>query len=154
MEAPERIEPRTLADYLEVMCKAVFHSGMSWAVVEAKWPDIKVAMRYFDPVAIAFLSEKELDELAQDKRVIRNRRKLAAIIKNAQTMRDLEEEHGSFQNYLRSHGGFEPTVKDLCKRFGFLGETGAYYFLWVVNEDVPSYEEWCASRGRQPHATG
>ena len=45
-------------------------------------------------------------------------------------------------------------MKDLRKRFGFLGETGAYYFLWVVNEDVPSYEEWCASRGRRPHTEG
>ena len=45
-------------------------------------------------------------------------------------------------------------MKDLRKRFGFLGETGAYYFLWVVNEDVPSYEEWCASRGRTPHTEG
>ena len=151
MEAPLRIEPQSLADYLEVMSKAVFHSGMSWKVVEAKWTDIKVAMRNFDPVAIAFLSEKDVDDLAQDKRVIRNRRKLAAIVKNARTMRELEEEHGSFQGYLRSHGGFEATVKDLRKRFGFLGETGAYYFLWVVNEDVPSYEEWCASRGRMPH---
>ena len=154
MEAPQRIEPQSLADYLEVMSKAVFHSGMSWKVVEAKWADIKEAMRNFDPVAIAFLSEKEVDELAQDKRVIRNRRKLAAIVKNARTMRELEEEHGSFQGYLRSHGGFEATVKDLRKRFGFLGETGAYYFLWVVNEDVPSYEEWCASRGRRPHTEG
>ena len=151
MEAPQQIEPQSLADYLAVMCKAVFHSGMSWAVVEAKWPDITAAMHDFDPVAIAFLSEKDLDALAQDKRVIRNRRKLAAIVKNAQAMRDLEAEHGSFQGYLRSHGGFEPTVKDLRKRFGFLGETGAYYFLYVVGEDVPSYEEWCASRGRQPH---
>ena len=154
MEAPLRIEPQSLADYLEVMSKAVFHSGMSWKVVEAKWADIKEAMRNFDPVAIAFLSEKEVDELAQDKRVIRNRRKLAAIVKNARAMRELEEEHGSFQGYLRSHGGFEATVKDLRKRFGFLGETGAYYFLWVVNEDVPSYEEWCASRGRRPHTEG
>ncbi len=151
MEAPQRIEPQTLADYLEVMCKAVFHSGMSWRVVEAKWPDIKEAMRNFDPIAIAFFSEKDVDDLAQDRRVIRNRRKLAAIVKNAQTMRDLEEEHGSFQSYLRSHGGFEATVKDLRKRFGFLGETGAYYFLWVVNEEVPPYDEWCASRGRTPH---
>ena len=100
MEAPQRIEPQSLADYLEVMSKAVFHSGMSWKVVEAKWTDIKAAMRNFDPIAIAFLSEKDLDELAQDKRVIRNRRKLAAIVKNARTMRELEEEHGSFQGYL------------------------------------------------------
>ncbi len=151
MEAPQKITPQSLADYLEVMCKAVFHSGMSWAVVEAKWPDIKEAMHDFDPVKIAFLSEKELDELAQDKRVIRNRRKLAAIIKNAQTMRDLEEEHGSFQGYLRSHGDYDATEKDLRKRFGFLGEIGIYYFLYVVGEDVPAYDEWCASRGRQPH---
>ena len=151
MEAPQQIVPQSLADYLEVMCKAIFQSGMSWRVVEAKWPGLKEAMRNFDPVALAFLSEKELDELAQDTRVIRNRRKLAAIVKNAQTLRALEEEHGSFQAYLRSHGGFEPTVKDLRKRFGFLGETGAYYFLYVVGEEVPSYEEWCASRGRQPH---
>ena len=154
MEAPQKIEPQSLADYLEVMCKAVFHSGMSWAVVEAKWTDIKAAMRNFDPVAIAFLSEKDLDELAQDKRVIRNRRKLAAIVKNAQTMRDLEEEHGSFQSYLRSHGDYDATEKDLRKRFGFLGETGIYYFLYVVGEEVPSYEEWCAARGRKPHTEG
>lgn len=152
MEAPQQIQPQSLADYLEVMCKAIFHSGMSWAVVEAKWTDIKAAMHDFDPVAIAFLSEKDLDELAQDKRVIRNRRKLAAIVKNAQTMRDLEEEHGSFQNYLRSHGDYDAAERDLRKRFGFLGETSTYYFLYVVGEDVPAYEEWCAARGRQPHA--
>ncbi len=151
MEAPQQIEPQSLGDYLEVMCKAVFHSGMSWKVVEAKWPDIKEAMRNFDPVAIAFLSEKELDELAQDRRVIRNRRKLAAIVKNAQTMRDLEEKHGSFQAYLRSHSDYDATEKDLRKHFGFLGETGVYYFLYVVGEDVPPYEEWCAARGRIPH---
>lgn len=151
MEAPQKIQPQSLADYLEVMCKAVFHSGMSWAVVEAKWPDIKAAMRDFDPVAIAFLSEKDLDDLAQDKRVIRNRRKLAAIVKNAQVMRDLEEEHGSFQSYLRSHSDYDAAEKDLRKRFGFLGEIGIYYFLYVVGEDVPEYDEWCAARGRQPH---
>lgn len=151
MEAPQKIQPESLADYLEVMCKAIFHSGMSWAVVEAKWSDITEAMHNFDPVTIAFLSEKDVDDLAQDRRVIRNRRKLAAIVKNARTMRELEEEHGSFQAYLRSHGDYDAAEKDLRKRFGFLGETSTYYFLYVVGEDVPSYEEWCASRGRTPH---
>jgi hypothetical protein len=27
---------------------------------------------------------------------------------------------------------------------------GCYYFLWVVDEEVPSYADWCESRGR-PH---
>ena len=34
--APDQIEPASLGDYLEVMSKAIFQSGMSWKVVEAK----------------------------------------------------------------------------------------------------------------------
>ncbi len=34
------------------------------------------------------------------------------------------------------------------KRFKFLGELGAFYFLYVVREPVPPYEEWKASRGK------
>jgi DNA-3-methyladenine glycosylase I len=89
--------------------------------------------------------------LAGDPKVIRNRRKIDAIVDNARQMLDLEEEHGSFKKYLRSHGGFEETVTDLRKRFRFLGDTGAFIFLYVVGEDVPSYEDWCASRGREHH---
>ncbi len=65
-------------------------------------------------------------------------------------MLELDRRHGSFRAYLRSHHDFEATVKDLRKRFKFLGDLGCYYFLWVVNEDVPSYNDWCASRGRTP----
>jgi hypothetical protein len=67
-------------------------------------------------------------------------------------MVELDEAHRGFRNYLRSHGGFEGTVKDLRKNFRFLGEMGAFYFLYVVGEEVPSYEDWCASRGRVPLA--
>lgn len=154
MEAPKKIHPRGLADYLEVMSKAVFQSGMSWRVVDAKWLSIRQAFRGFEPMAVASLNGREIDRLAGDARVIRNRRKIEAIVENARRMLDLEEQHGSFKKYLRSHGGFEETVGDLRKRFRFLGDTGAYYFLWVVNEQVPAYEEWCASRGRQPRAVG
>ena len=169
MQAPEKINPRSLADYLEVMSKAVFQTGISWRVVDNKWPSIREAFRGFDPIAIATITPQGLDDLTNDKRVIRNRRKLEAIIDNARQMLELEERHGSpstglrrersaersgqgFRDYLRSHDGFEGTVADLRKRFRFLGEMGAFYFLYVVGEDVPSYEDWCASRGRTPHA--
>ena len=151
-QAPERIQPHSLGDYLEVMSKAVFQSGISWKVVDAKWPGIREAFQGFDAEAIAGFTPDDVDRLTGDSRVIRNRRKLEAIIENARQMLDLEEQHGSFRDYLRSHGGFEGTVADLRRRFRFLGELGAYYFLWVVNEEVPSYDDWCASRGRTPHA--
>ena len=103
----------------------------------------------FDPLTVAQFSERAIDELARDKRVIRNRRKLEAIVENARQMLDLEERHGSFRAYLRSHGGFAQAVADLRKRFRFLGDMGAYHFLWVVNEDVPSYDA-CALPAAAP----
>ena len=146
--APEKIQPDRLADYLEVMSKAVFQTGISWRVVDNKWPGIRAAFRSFDPAAIAALTPEDLDAITADPRVIRNRRKIEATVDNARTMLELERSHGTFRDYLRSHGGFEGTATDLRKRFRFLGDMGAYYFLWVVNEEVPSYEDWCASRGR------
>ena len=150
MESQEKSDPGSLGDYLEVMSKSVFQAGISWRVIEAKWPEIRQAFQGFEPAVVAGLTENDLDDLTNDRRVIRNRRKLEAIVENARRMIDLADHHEGFRSYLRSHGGFEKTVADLRKQFRFLGDTGAYHFLWVVNEDVPSYEEWCASRGRTP----
>lgn len=148
---PAQVDARRLGDYLEVMSKAVFQSGMSWRVVDKKWSGIREAFRGFDAATVADLGPDEIDALTADTRVIRHRRKLEAVVHNAQRMLELEAQHGGFQIYLRSHGGFEATVADLRKRFRFLGDTGCYYFLYVVKEEVPSYEEWCESRGRPHH---
>ena len=146
MPSPEKIQPTSLSDYLEIMTKAVFQSGISWRVVEAKWPGIKEAFKDFDTDVVAGFSEPELDELAQDTRVIRNRRKLSAIVSNAQRMVEFEEEHGGFQKYLRSRPDFSSTVQDIRKQFKFMGDTGTYFFLYVVGEEVPPHDEWFAAR--------
>lgn len=46
--APQQIQPASLDVYLEVMSKAVFQSGMSWKVVEAKWSTTREAFYDFD----------------------------------------------------------------------------------------------------------
>jgi 3-methyladenine DNA glycosylase Tag len=130
------------------MSKAVFQSGMSWRVVEAKWPGIREAFRGFDAEAVAKLTDREMDALASDARVIRNRRKLEAVRENAHRILERAEAHGTFRAYLRSHGGFEETAAALRKEFKFMGDLGAYYFLYVVGEEVPAHEEWMKSRGR------
>jgi len=139
---PEQIKPTSLDDYLEVMSKAVFQSGMSWRVVEAKWPGTRDAFYDFDIVKVAAFDEKDLDDLAKDTRVIRNYRKLAAIVSNAQKMIALENEYGAFQKYLRSQADFDATLNAIRKDFKFMGPTGIYYFLYVVGEQVPTHEEF------------
>ncbi len=146
MQAPTRIQPEGLPDYLEVLSKAVFQPGMSWKVVDAKWPGIKEGFHDFDVESVADMSESDLDELTNDTRVIRNRRKLEAVVHNARRMIELDEEFGGFQKYLRSHVDFTAAVKDLRKNFKFLGDMGCYFFMYVVGEEVPSHEEWMASR--------
>jgi 3-methyladenine DNA glycosylase Tag len=145
MHAPERISPTKLADYLDVLTRAVFQSGISWRVVEAKWPGTREALYEFDPERLADLTPDDVDRLVTDTRLVRNRRKIEATVTNAQTMLDLSSEHGGFKNYLTSFGSFDAVSADLIKRFKFLGATGAYYFLHVVGEQVPPHEEWMAA---------
>lgn len=138
----EPIQPSSLNDYLEVMSKAVFQSGMSWKVVEAKWPGTREAFHNFDIAEVAAFNEKDLEELSQDTRVIRNQRKLAAIVSNAQKIIALDEEFGTFQKYLRIQEDFDATLNAMRKDFKFMGPTGVYYFLYMVGEQVPSHEEF------------
>lgn len=53
METPKQIRPKSSADYLDVMSKSVFQTGISWKVVESKWPGTREAFQGFDPVRVA-----------------------------------------------------------------------------------------------------
>lgn len=143
--APEQIKVQSLDDYLEVMSKAVFQSGMSWKVVESKWPSTREAFHDFHIQEVADFNAFDIEELTKDTRVIRNRRKLEAVVNNAQKMLELDGEYGSFQKYLRSQGGFDGTLMAIRKDFKFMGPTGIYYFLYVVGEEVPPHEEFEAT---------
>jgi DNA-3-methyladenine glycosylase I len=147
---PKQIRPKSLADYLEALSRIAFEAGLSGRVVEAKWADISRAFHGFDPERVARMTPRAVDKLLDDERVIRSRSKIEATIANAETMLELDEEYGSFRRYLRGHDDFEATVKDLRKRFKFLGDHGAYRFLWTVGENVPSWHEWAESRGMKP----
>ena len=115
------------------MSQTVFWVGISWRVVESKWPDIREAFHGFDPVTVSNLSPDEIDELASDKRVIRHRGKLEAIVQNAGRMLELEESYGSFRDYLQSHGAADEAIADVRKNFKYLGEMSAHQFLYSVS---------------------
>ncbi len=101
-------KPRTRAalarrpdgEVLSEMGKAVFRAGFVWRVVEQKWPAFVEAFHGFEPARVAALSDRELDALAQDKRLIRNRTKLASLRENAAYCVALAAEHGSAAKFL------------------------------------------------------
>src|SRR6266511_2947300 len=106
MEAPPRIKPKSLDDYLEQLSKSVFQAGISWRVVDAKWPTIKPAFHDFDVERVARMGAREIDKLVADPRVIRSRPKITAIVHNAQAILEIERE-GGFKKHLRSFDEYE-----------------------------------------------
>lgn len=145
MGPPQQITPQRLGDYLEVLSKAVFQAGISWRVIEAKWDGFRTAFADFDPEKVASFSDEDIERLMDDPGIVRNRRKVEATVHNAQVMLELDREYEGFGRYLRSQPDYEALVADLRGNFKFLGDTGAYFFLYVVGEPVPPHEEWMAA---------
>ena len=73
-------------------------------------------------------------------------RKAVAVSMDAhrEAMLAVEREFGGMKPYLASLGEFIPAVAALKKRFKHVGDFGAYYFLYVVGEPVPSHHEFRA----------
>jgi DNA-3-methyladenine glycosylase I len=139
---PERIVPESLNDYLEIMSKSVFQSGISWKVIDNKWPGTREAFQDFDIQIVANFHEQDIENLMKDTRVVRNYRKLNAVVTNARKILELDKSYGSFQKYLRSQASFDDTLKMIREDFKFMGPSGIYVFLYVVGEDVIPYEEF------------
>jgi hypothetical protein len=148
---PPRQQPKNLAGYLSALSRPVFSAGMTWRVVDAKWDGISQAFDDFDPRVVAAFGPDDVDRLVTNEAVIRSRPKIEAVIDNAQTLLDLDAQYKGFRKYLRSLGGYDAVAADLQKRFRYIGPSGAYRFLYMVGEEVPSYAEWAPERSpRRP----
>ncbi len=149
-KAPPRAVPENDAGYLEKITQAVFQAGFSWKVIENKWPNFQKAFAEFDIDAVAAFTDEDLERLVEDKGIVRNGRKIAATIHNAQVCQKLIAQYGSFPGYLRSLDGedYWARAKKFVKQFKFMGDMGAYFFFWSVGEDVPEYEVWQEARGK------
>ena len=143
---PPQYDARTLDDYLEHLSKGVFQAGISWRVVDAKWPTITKAFHGFNVERVARMKDREIDALTKDERVIRSRPKIAAVVHNANELLALERA-GGFKKHLRLFPDYEALATDLKKRFKFVGDSGTYHFLWTVKHPVPDWRDWSRAHG-------
>ena len=125
--------------YFEQMSRAVFLAGLNWKVIEKKWPDIKRLFANFSIDAVAQFNDGDIDRLLKDEGMIRSAKKITAVVANAQTIQRVEQEFGSFAKYLQAlkAKSEDALLKDLHKRFAFLGESTAVIFLFSVGEEMP-----------------
>ena len=113
------------------MARVVFQSGMGAQVVDAKWTGIEAAFGGFDPDTVAGLNPPDIDRLCQDARVIRNRRKLEAIVENTRTLLDWELD-GGVRAQLDLLATDADREAEVIRRLKFVGPSGAREFLWLI----------------------
>ena len=145
--------PKDDAGHFDVMSKAIFTAGLSWKMVENKWPDFRKAFGNFSPAKVAKLGEKDVQALMKDTKIVRNEKKIRATIENARTVLDLEKEHGSVKEYLDSFGTKEKLVlEDLQRRFKFMGPSTARMYLWMAGYPLtPTKDEKMWMKGHPEH---
>jgi 3-methyladenine DNA glycosylase Tag len=137
-----RIAKPSLADYLAVMSRAVFQAGLSWAAIDRQWEPLRKAFDDFDVKEVARYRTSDIGRIMKSSGILHSKRKIQATIKNAAAMLALDKEYKGFRNYLRSLGSYDELTNDLKKRFSFVGDISAYYFLYRVGEPVPSFNRW------------
>jgi DNA-3-methyladenine glycosylase I len=139
---PPVIVPRRLGDYLAVMTRAVFQTGLSWRQIALHWRAYERAFDDFDCERVAAYGEGDVERVLETVGVLRSPRKVAASVKNARVLLELDRSPGGIAAYLRSFPTYATLAKDLKKRFTFMGEMNAWYFLFRVGEPVPEFDAW------------
>ena len=125
--------PRSDQEYFNLLARAVFSAGLGPKVVESRWKDMGAAFHAFDPAKVQQMSETDVGRLLGDPAVIRNRRKIEAVISNSRIFLERVKEHAGFHSYLADLGAgsdLDTAAEGLAQTFAHLGRTSALFFLF------------------------
>jgi DNA-3-methyladenine glycosylase I len=135
-------------------------AGLSWITILRRRDGYRKAFENFDVKKVAALTSEDVERLMLDEGIIRNRLKINSSIKNAQLFMAIQQEFGSFADFIWGFipdrkpivndfkdGGIparteisDAIAKDMKKRgFKFFGTTICYAFMQatgMVNDHV------------------
>ena len=156
----------------EFLMMEVMQCGLSWDLMIRKREIFRTCFDNFEYDAIAEYGEQDIDRIMNTDGMIRSRRKIEAVINNAQCFQKIRAESGSFSDYLWAYSGGKTILynqhdvgwipvsnglsdkisKDLKRRgFKFLGTVTVYSHLQacgIINDhdrNCPRYHEITAN---------
>lgn len=139
--------------HFEMLLLEGAQAGLNWEIVLKKREGYKKAFNNFDIKKCSKMSDGELENLMQNSNIIRNRLKIFSVRKNAIVFIKLQEEFGSFDNYIWRFVDNKPLInniknlseiptkteisdkisKDLKKRgMSFVGSTIIYAYMQAI----------------------
>jgi DNA-3-methyladenine glycosylase I len=86
--------------HFEMLILEGAQAGLSWYTILKRRDGYRALFYNFDPKKVAQMSDSDLEKILQDERIIRNRLKVFAARKNAIAFIKIQEEFGSFDQYI------------------------------------------------------
>jgi 3-methyladenine DNA glycosylase Tag len=125
--------------WLSRAARGIMAAGFVWKVVDNMWAKHEEIFEGFQLEPVAFMSDTDIDRIADLDGIIGHRGKLAAIRDNGRMMLDVTADHGSFGAFVAEWPeddivGLWTWLKKNGKRLG--GMTGPY-FLRAMGVDTP-----------------
>ena len=142
---------------LEMLILESFQAGLSWECVLNKRDSFRLCYDNFDLDKICLYDDDKINELINNKDIIRNKLKIKASINNAKIFKNIKEEYESFYNYLKTFTNgkifyeigltkselSDKISKDLEKRgMKFVGSTIIYSYLQAIGI-IYSHDKEC-----------
>lgn len=84
----------------EMLILESFQAGLSWECVLNKRESFRNAFDNFNINKICNYDDNKIQELLKNKNIIRNKLKINATINNSKIFKNIQNEYGSFHNYL------------------------------------------------------
>lgn len=141
----------------EMLVLESFQAGLSWITILKKRESFKIAFDNFDLDKVMNYDENKVEELLQNEKIIRHRGKIEAAINNAKVFKEIQNEYGSFSNYIWSFTDGKiikaeyktksdlsnKIAKDLKKKgMRFVGSTIIYSYLESIGI-IDNHEKDC-----------
>lgn len=125
-------------------------AGLSWITILRKRANYRRQFANFDPKAVARFDRRKVDRLLRDPGIVRNRLKVESAVRNARAFLSMQEQHGSFSDWLwdfvshkpqknrfarnqdvPAHTKLSDNISKELKRagFNFVGSTIVYAFM-------------------------
>jgi DNA-3-methyladenine glycosylase I len=139
----------------EALTLGVFEVGLSWSIVFGKRDAFRKAFCGFDVAKVAAMTARDVDRLARDASIIRNRAKIQATVENARAMmsaspslvalaKSYEITRKRAPRSLADLPKSTPRAEEFAKQlksqgYRFVGPTSVYAFMQnvgVVNDHI------------------
>lgn len=117
-------------EVFELLSAAVFQARFSPEVVRQRWPAICQTFFGFDLARIAAWPDERVAVLMANPRIIRNEKKLRAVLRNARDLQQRVLQHGGTLAYLHSLGDDEDaSVRAIDTWAHYIGAPSIRWFV-------------------------